>query len=123
MSATPIFRRNLDKILIAKFKRNLNKILIAKLMLFKKKDELKNIPEKKSGDNITIYEKLDKNLFTPISKGIYAQDLNKGTYILIKENEVEWIEYTFNIKGKKIKIKVPKGEPPPEEKLLEQIYK
>lgn len=56
------------------------------------------------------------------AKGIYAKSRGNMSYTLIKENEVEWIVYTFNIKGKEIKIKVPKGQSPPSQDLLEKIY-
>lgn len=109
---TPVIRKNLSNELIAKINA-----------IFKNKNKIQNIiPEKNL--NLSFYEKINKNLFTPISKGVYAQPLEKGgEYILIKNEEIDWVEYTIVIKGKELKIKVPKGEKPPDQKMLERIYK
>ena len=38
-------------------------------------------------------------------------------------NEIEYLEYTFNVKGKEIKVKVPKNQSPPSQEVIEDIYK
>jgi hypothetical protein len=58
-----------------------------------------------------------------ISKGVYGKTKENYSYTLIKVNEIEWKEYTFNINGKEIKIKVPKDQQPPSQKLVEALYK
>jgi len=82
-----------------------------------------NVNNVKSQNKVLIFSQINKNNFIPINKGVYASDLKKGNYLLIKENEVEWVIYTFTINGKEIKIKVPKGEPTPHQKVLEVLYK
>lgn len=57
-------------------------------------------------------DKLEHIPFKEVAKGIYAKSEGNVTHTLIKENEVEWVEYNYIIKGKKIKIKVPKGQKP-----------
>ena len=68
------------------------------------KDELKDVP------------------LNTLAKGVYAKDKKNISYILIKDNEVEWIEYKFQLKGKEMIIKVPKGDKPPSQELLEKLY-
>jgi len=58
-----------------------------------------------------------------ISKGVYGKTKENYSYTLIKINEIEWKEYTFNINGKEINIKVPKDQQPPSQKLVEALYK
>ena len=82
-----------------------------------------NVNIEKTQNNDLIFSQINKNNFIPINKGVYASDLKKGSYLLIKEKEVEWIIYTFTINGKEIKIKVPKGESIPNQKVLEELYK
>jgi len=110
---SPKIRPNLDKYFAKKF--------IPKD--FNQKSEKKDADIIKAKNNALIFTQINKNNFVPISKGVYANYLEKGNYILIKENEVEWIMYTFNINGKEVKIKVPKGEPTPNQKVLEVLYK
>lgn len=108
IAKSPRIRQNLDRVIVWN--------------LFSPPQKKINNQENKVNENL-YYEKLDKNNFVSLNKGVYAADLNNGRYILIKENEVEWIIYTFRIKDKEIKIKVPKGEDPPSQQVLEQIYK
>ncbi len=106
---TPVFKKNLINVLMAKINE-----------IFKNQ----NIASKKNQTTVSFYDKLDKSLFAPISKGIYAQPLEgSGTYILIKNEEVDWIEHTIVVKDKEIKIKIPKGETLPDQEVLEKIFR
>lgn len=67
-------------------------------------------------------EKLKGVPFQQLTKGVYAKSGGNTSYTIIKENEIEWLEYTFNVKGREIKIKVPRGEEPLSQELLEKIY-
>lgn len=59
---------------------------------------------------------------TKVSSGVYAGE-NDGVKIYeVRLNEVEYLEYTFTIKGKEIKIKVPKGQTPPSQEIVESFY-
>jgi hypothetical protein len=65
-------------------------------------------------------------LNTPLSKvsqGVYAGEKNDVKVFEVRIGEIEYLEYTFNIKGKEIKIKVPKGQDPPSQQVLEAVYK
>lgn len=75
---------------------------------------------KKSPD---IKEELKDVPFHMVTKGIYGKSRGNYSYTEVRLNETEWIEYTFNIKGIEIKIKVPKGQNPPNQKMLEEISK
>jgi len=57
----------------------------------------------------------------PVSKGVYAKQKGNVVYTEIKLNEIEMIEYTFTVKGKEIKIRVPKGQSPPTKDFLEKL--
>jgi len=70
-----------------------------------------------------IVEKLKNKPPIPIGKGVYARTDNKNALIEINLEGVDFIEYTFTINGKEIKIKVPKGESTPNQKVLEALYK
>lgn len=66
---------------------------------------------------------LSKAILKKISSGVYAGEYNKTKVFVYKENEIEWIEYTFNVNGKAIKIRVPKGQQPPSQKDVDFIFK
>jgi hypothetical protein len=72
--------------------------------------------------NLLPEQKLKNLPLDSIAKGVYAKSNQTNSYTLIKDNEVEWREYTFIIKGKEVKIKVPQGQQPPPQELLEKIY-
>lgn len=57
-----------------------------------------------------------------IAAGTYAATEGNATVIEFKENEVEWIEYTYNLNGKEIKIRVPKGQAVPSQETVEKFY-
>ncbi len=66
------------------------------------KELLKNIPLTRNGSG--VYTKSDANV----------------NYLLIKEQEVVWENYVFESNGKKIFIKILKGEEPPTKKLFDR---
>lgn len=65
----------------------------------------------------------DLSAFQAITKGVYGKETEGVTYTVIKQNEVEWLEYIFIVDGKEFKIKMPKGQTPPTQQMIEQIYK
>lgn len=79
-----------------------------------------------SQQTITIQQQVAEALTTPLtqlSQGVYAGEENDIKVFEVRIGEMEYLEYTFNIKGKEVKIKVPKGQQPPPESVLETIYK
>ncbi len=58
-----------------------------------------------------------------VSQGVYAGEKNGYKIYEIRTGEIEYIEYTFNVNGKEVKIKVPKGEEPPSQEVVEALYK
>ena len=96
---------------------------------FKIKDLFKNFPNlafyrsSSNYDRNNTIEKLKKKPLIPIGKGVYARTDNKNALIEINLEGVEFVEYTFNINGNQVKVKVPKGEMIPNQKVLEALYK
>lgn len=87
---------------------------------------LSSLGEKKE-KNIVLEQKEtiaqnDKESFYPISKGIYAKEVKGGKVILMKENEIDWKIYEYEINGKKISIKVPEGEDLPSREVVEEVF-
>lgn len=58
-----------------------------------------------------------------VSQGVYAGEKNDIKVFEVRIGELEYLEYTFIIDGKEKKIKVPKGQEPPSQEVLETIYK
>ncbi len=110
LANTPKIRNNLADYIASKFSESANLIV----------NVVKN---KKNISTFTFKEDLNKIPFETISQGVYAKGNGNITYVLIKTGEVEWLEYTFNINGKQIKIKVPKGENPPSQEIVEKMTK
>ena len=82
---------------------------------------------KKNEKNIVLQQektivKSDKEGFYPISKGIYAKEVKGGKIILMKESEVVWKIYQYEIDGKKISIKVPENEQPPDKDVIKKNF-
>ena len=60
---------------------------------------------------------------TKVSQGVYAGEKNGIKVFKIKLGELEYLEYTFTVNGKEVKIKVPKGQKPPSQKIVNALYK
>lgn len=41
----------------------------------------------------------------------------------VRMNEIDYLEYKFNVNGKEVKIKVPKDQQPPSQETIEAIFK
>jgi len=68
-----------------------------------------------------VKEKLKDKPLVPLTKGIYAKENNEVRYTEMKLDEIEMVEYVFNVNGKEIKIHVPKGQNPPPKYVLEKL--
>ncbi|HLL60887.1 MAG TPA: hypothetical protein VK338_04175 [Candidatus Nitrosocosmicus sp.] len=71
----------------------------------------------------TSEEKLANTPFTVLTKGVYAKSATNIAYIEYKKDEIDWLEYTFIVKGKEVKINVPKGQNPPSQEIVENFHK
>ncbi len=60
---------------------------------------------------------------TKVSQGVYAGEKNDIKVIEIRTDEIDYLEYTFTVNGKEIKIKVPKGIEPPSQGVVESLYR
>ena len=58
-----------------------------------------------------------------VSQGVYAGEMNNIKVYEIRTGELEYLEYTFNVNGKEVKIKVPKGQEPPSQEVMDSLYK
>lgn len=67
--------------------------------------------------------KVDSQPLIKLGIGVYAQNKENVTRITIKKDEIEWVEYTFTLNNKPLKIRIPKGSQPPTQDVLEKIYK
>ncbi|QQG44489.1 MAG: hypothetical protein HYW86_01055 [Candidatus Roizmanbacteria bacterium] len=97
---TPKIRPNLDRYIASKLNSNIQ-FLAGLINKRTPEEELKDIPLKM------------------VTKGIYAKDKDNVSQTVIKLNEVEFVEYTFNTSKGPIKIKVPKGQNPPPQGAFE----
>jgi hypothetical protein len=57
-----------------------------------------------------------------VSQGVYAGEKDGYKVTEIKIGEIEYKEYTFNIRGKDVKIRVPKNQQPPSQETMEELY-
>lgn len=57
-----------------------------------------------------------------VSKGVYAGEKDGYQVTEVKIGEIEYSEYTFNIRGKEVKIRVPKDQQPPSQETMEKLY-
>lgn len=103
---SPVIRPNLPEYLAGRVQGGMNsqRSLAERL--------LRKLPE----------QQLEKLPLEQLNKGVYARTEKNYSQTVIKINEIEWIEYTFTIKGKEVKIQVPRGQQPPTQELLEKVY-
>ncbi|NTU47258.1 hypothetical protein HGA88_06535 [Candidatus Roizmanbacteria bacterium] len=96
-------------------RKNAPQYLVKRILLIP--DQAKNYIARLTSPN---YDKLLKDVSsTTVAKGVYAKQTEKATYIEYHLNQVDWIEYTFIVNGKTIKIKSPKGSIPPTQHTAE----
>ncbi len=77
---------------------------------------------KLSDAELTEIDAARNTALQPLNGGVYAAEDSKRTYTIIKQNEVEWIEYSFIVNRKTVKIKVPRGATPPTQETVEKLY-
>ncbi|MCX7956158.1 MAG: hypothetical protein N2593_03610 [Patescibacteria group bacterium] len=125
LAGTPLIRKNLNIYIVKHINSIFSKINtnFFSFNLFNKtnKNQLSN--QQSVTKNIIIQE---QNIpFKELSKGIYAVEDKKSNIkkIEYRLDEIDWVEYTFNINGKEVKLKIPKNQPTPPIKILEQVYK
>jgi len=86
-------------------------------------EEGKKIIEASRFPSASTLENMKQVIYQPMVKfsdGVYAQIKGNVVKVTIKEEEIEWVEYTYNLKnGQKIKVKVPKGQTPPSKEIYE----
>lgn len=89
------------------------------LAMFKKQD---NAPEDTQIEQPVALQPSSAPIFHEILRGVEAAETPEGTIVNINPEEIEWIEYVFIVNGEEVKIKVPKGETPPNQEEVESIY-
>jgi hypothetical protein len=68
-------------------------------------------------------EKLQDLPLIPVARGVSAKEKGNVIYSQVNVGELKLIQYTFEVNGKQIKIRVPEGDTPPTQDELEKIYK
>ncbi|PIY71531.1 hypothetical protein COY87_05690 [Candidatus Roizmanbacteria bacterium CG_4_10_14_0_8_um_filter_33_9] len=90
------------------------------------------IPGGKKGENSQMYASAAQNFnntleavknapLNQIAKGTYAQINGDATVVVVKLDEIPYKEYTFNVNGKEIKIRVPEGRDIPTQDMVEKL--
>lgn len=100
---TPRFRPNIDKVIAAKFGNVTSSVTQLAVNLFGQTPE----------------RQLKDVALQPVAKGIYAKQKGAVSQTIIKDNEVEMVEYEYNVNGKIVRIRVPKGQNPPPQNIVE----
>ncbi len=59
-----------------------------------------------------VIKALESTPFTTKSTGIYSKQNSLSSYIVIKDQEVNWLSYGVNINGRLVTVYIPKGESP-----------
>ncbi len=54
-----------------------------------------------------------------VAKGIYRKENAHVNYLLIKEKDVDWINYELESNGKKISVQMPRGDEQPTQGLFD----
>lgn len=112
---TARIRPYLDKIIIGKLSSATT--LLSQIQVSLPAFQLPNL-----GVPVQIADKpIIESSLSRISQGIYAEKNSSTSYTLIKENEVEWKEYSLNIRGTKVVIRVPKDENVPSSDIIQFI--
>ncbi len=104
-----------------KIRPNLGRYFLAKIINFKDDFLATFDPQKQKEKQIIV--NLKKSL-KPITKGVRAASVPGYSYTEFKIDEIEWLEVTFTLSdGRKIKVKYPKSQEPPNIKAYENIGK
>lgn len=104
IAGSPKVRPNVGQYLVSRTKEIFSDTIqpLANLFYRTPEDQLKNIP------------------LQTVAKGVYAKSDKNISYTLIKEGEVDWVEYSFIINGKEVKIKMPRGQKPLPKEIFEK---
>lgn len=76
------------------------------------------------GISRSTFENMKKVIFQPIREvapGAYAQKYKNVVKVVIKKDEIEWVIYEFRVNGRKIRVRVPKGQKPPTQEEVEHL--
>lgn len=130
LANSPRIRPDLSIYLASKIKNTFNRVSdsFASLIRFPQISSLNNLTNQGNStsnlpmDTKPVVERLKNQPYTVLTKGVYAQTEGGNTLIEIDTSQIDFIEYTFIIDGKQVKIKIPQGEPTPPIKVLEKLY-
>ncbi|MFH0773237.1 MAG: hypothetical protein V1922_02905 [bacterium] len=106
---SPTIRPQLDKYIASRV-MNVFNFQLSQISLFASKEQQQLNKSKAALQNMPL---------SLVSKGVYAKSVNTANYTVVNINDVEWIEYTYVVNGKTIKIKVPAGQQPPPKEAVE----
>jgi hypothetical protein len=70
-----------------------------------------------------LLAKLKNNGSVPLAKGVSAYTKDGITYRKYELNKIEWQDITYYLKnGKKVTLKIPKGQSPLSQEEMEKMY-
>lgn len=119
LANTPRIKPNLDKYIAFRVNNLLERGNNFIARIFNRKSEPS---QEQLVQTVQTAEDSLKNIpFKQMTKGVYAKSNNNISYTIVRDNEIDWVEYSFDIKGKQVKIKVPRGEQPPSQETLESL--
>lgn len=116
LAQSPILRPNLDKYLAVQFSGAVKSTTRPFTNLFSSAAVTTGTVDQ------TVSVTLEKIPENQIGKGIYSKEDGNISYVLIKEDEVEWKVYSFEIDGKTKTIKVANDESPPSKGMVGKMY-
>lgn len=84
--------------------------------------EIKNKSTQMSQRTIENMQKVAYEPMKKIAPGTYAQQRENVVKITFREDEIEWVEYSYRVNGKEVKVKVPRGGKKPTQKEVEEFF-
>lgn len=83
---------------------------------------LKQKSNSASSESLTaLIKKMENVPVQQIAKGTYAKTSEGVTIQIIKLDEITYKEYTYQVNGKEIKIRVPEGQEVPTQDMVEKL--
>lgn len=68
------------------------------------------------------FNEILKTPLKQVSQGVYAGESGETKVYEVRVGEIDYLEYTFNINGKEVKVKVPKNQEAPSQQEVEEIF-
>ncbi|OGK21052.1 hypothetical protein A2866_01830 [Candidatus Roizmanbacteria bacterium RIFCSPHIGHO2_01_FULL_39_8] len=115
-AGTPRIRPDAQSLILARLTGliSLSRNFIAQLPFAKSRSSLE-------GERATVQQGKPDNSYKPVAQGVYAKEEGDKKIKLYQENEVQWLYYEFDYKGKHYKIRYALSDGAPNRESLEKI--